>query len=528
MWTDQPIFLIQLRAYLRLHDLWLAWNDERTSPMSTICWFGKMHKGREMRQVYQDQWIWNKQLEGPHGDDLKEILERWQRWKARHPRARPVNRAPPVIVNPKGQRLGRRDDGVASDNDEDYTSDDGFVVRSDEDEEGETESGSERNTSEDDLVDGREGEDGVDELPDVVHGSTESEDEVNPGSLTLPEGADDAWESHRSETDEPRHVADTEIRDSSSPSAENTFSTLAPRTPSRSMTRRRIWSKAQLSSHNTPAGFDTSFGSGSDSDDAPLVPTMTPRTQGLLTPMQSSGPNGSRKRKMIMLGSSASASESDTVVSTPSRRRKKVVIEWDRFDDNCGDGGESGGGAGEDLSDAVHGSSESEDEGEDSDAAINYDYITGIGLGKPCSAGDRRKLHKVANAYAELEAELTRLRQEKSSLEAQVKDLTKGKRRLPITPTKAPSTRILLTPLESSGTKETGMNTALVDLLQAPAHTGSDCGSDSDDQPLVPRRQSKAGAIATPRSSQSRISCSDRSMDVTPSKQRERANRRKS
>lgn len=63
--------------------------------------------------------------------ELKSIEQRYRAWELAHPR-RHRARASRVVLNRVGMRLGPGDDRPASDNDEDYDSDGGFVVADDE------------------------------------------------------------------------------------------------------------------------------------------------------------------------------------------------------------------------------------------------------------------------------------------------------------------------------------------------------------------------------------------------------------
>lgn len=69
---------------------------------------------------------------------------------------------------------------------------------------------------------------------------------------------------------------------------------------------------------------------------------------------------------------------------------------------------------------------EAEDSGAESEA-VTHDFITRLGRGEDYEK--RRKLRKVANATEDLQAENIILKQEIDSLKAQIKDLTKGKKR---------------------------------------------------------------------------------------------------
>ncbi|KAI1415157.1 hypothetical protein F5Y13DRAFT_156753 [Hypoxylon sp. FL1857] len=107
--------------------------DERKSPLSTTVWFGK-YKGHELRVLYTrpERWRWLLRNCRHWAPALRNIEERYRAYRRKHPRRVPASRAPAMIVNPTGERLGPHDDRPASDNDESYDSDDGFVVRSDE------------------------------------------------------------------------------------------------------------------------------------------------------------------------------------------------------------------------------------------------------------------------------------------------------------------------------------------------------------------------------------------------------------
>ncbi|KAI1215039.1 uncharacterized protein F4807DRAFT_18510 [Annulohypoxylon truncatum] len=128
---EKPNTLLQ--GFRDLHDQYTAWLDEKYSPLSTKVWFGQ-HRGHELRVIYNSPRRWNWLVHNTvWGPELAGIEERYLSWKARQqPRRRPVARARPVIENPVGSRLGPADDRVASDNDEPYDSDGGFVVSDDE------------------------------------------------------------------------------------------------------------------------------------------------------------------------------------------------------------------------------------------------------------------------------------------------------------------------------------------------------------------------------------------------------------
>ncbi|KAI0133034.1 hypothetical protein F4776DRAFT_137323 [Hypoxylon sp. NC0597] len=119
--------------FRELHDEYMNWLDERRSPLSTIVWFGK-YKGHELRVLYTRprRWSWLIRNCTHWAPALKSIAERYRAYKQKHPRKPPISRGRPIIANPTGESLGPMDDRLASDNDESYDSDDGFVARSDE------------------------------------------------------------------------------------------------------------------------------------------------------------------------------------------------------------------------------------------------------------------------------------------------------------------------------------------------------------------------------------------------------------
>lgn len=116
------------REFREIHDLYTAWLDERRSPLSTKVWFGK-HQGHEIRVLYNAprrwRWLVRNTVWGP---ELASIEQRFTAWRAKHPRRNPAPRARPVILNPVGEKLGLYDDRAASDNDEPYNTDGGFIV----------------------------------------------------------------------------------------------------------------------------------------------------------------------------------------------------------------------------------------------------------------------------------------------------------------------------------------------------------------------------------------------------------------
>ncbi|KAI0897841.1 hypothetical protein F4806DRAFT_507621 [Annulohypoxylon nitens] len=116
------------REFREIHDLYTAWLDERRSPLSTKVWFGK-HQGHEIRVLYNAprrwRWLVRNTVWGP---ELASIEQRFTAWRAKHPRRNPAPRARPVILNPVGEKLGLYDDRAASDNDEPYDTDGGFIV----------------------------------------------------------------------------------------------------------------------------------------------------------------------------------------------------------------------------------------------------------------------------------------------------------------------------------------------------------------------------------------------------------------
>lgn len=72
---------------------------------------------------------------GKWRDDLLQVEQRYLVWRRTHPGREYAHRAPATIVHPMGEKLEPKDDRAASDNDEDYDSDGGFVVSDDQEDE---------------------------------------------------------------------------------------------------------------------------------------------------------------------------------------------------------------------------------------------------------------------------------------------------------------------------------------------------------------------------------------------------------
>ncbi|KAI1870008.1 uncharacterized protein JN550_005598 [Neoarthrinium moseri] len=114
-------------------------------PGETVMWFGK-HEGSRLRDL-DEGYCWalvEYSYQHPHSlnwrRSLQDILRRHSACKyvacrRRSTRPQSSSRRTRIVLNPVGKRLGRQDDGIASDNDESYDSDDGFVVKTDEENE---------------------------------------------------------------------------------------------------------------------------------------------------------------------------------------------------------------------------------------------------------------------------------------------------------------------------------------------------------------------------------------------------------
>ncbi|KAI9650675.1 hypothetical protein NHQ30_000697 [Ciborinia camelliae] len=189
--------------YNRYND-WLdrKHNRSKKSPGSIAIWFGE-DKGREFRQVRNQprKWRW---LITPGNcrwrPRLLEIDRQYQKWLEGHRRKPSQYRKRPEIVNPRGERLGREDDGAASDVGS-YVSDDGFVVAdedeaSDDDEGEDTESDTEIFEENESHVD-RRGEDNKE-----LDASSDSET-VESDTDSLPNLEDQGSNAKESESDVP-------------------------------------------------------------------------------------------------------------------------------------------------------------------------------------------------------------------------------------------------------------------------------------------------------------------------------------
>ncbi|KAI0026250.1 hypothetical protein F4780DRAFT_17792 [Xylariomycetidae sp. FL0641] len=141
-----------LVVYREVHDEYLAWLDQRRSPLSDRVWFGQ-DKGHELRVLYGQprKWRWLLQNCTKWSKVLRDIERRYLQYRAsRPPRRTGGPRAPRVVVNPVGERLGPRDDYPSSDNYyEDYDSDDGFVVRTEDEDSEDYETGGDSDETDD-------------------------------------------------------------------------------------------------------------------------------------------------------------------------------------------------------------------------------------------------------------------------------------------------------------------------------------------------------------------------------------------
>ncbi|CAG8949791.1 hypothetical protein HYFRA_00004114 [Hymenoscyphus fraxineus] len=116
---------------LRFERLYAKYISTARSPMSYKIWFGE-YRGHEMRKIYGSK-RWEYLLRSD--SDIKKMLlwieDRWFEWKEAHPERRVgTERAQHVIMNPVGEKLGPWTDRDFE-QDEDYDSDDGFVVKDD-------------------------------------------------------------------------------------------------------------------------------------------------------------------------------------------------------------------------------------------------------------------------------------------------------------------------------------------------------------------------------------------------------------
>ncbi|OTB07846.1 hypothetical protein M426DRAFT_8443 [Hypoxylon sp. CI-4A] len=119
-----------MAAFVELNERWMNWLDEdqNKSPLSTIVWFGK-YQGHDVRLLYSRErlWAWYTSTDCYWAPELRDIGRRYLVWRKRHPRRRTFRRTPSKHQNRVGQKLGPWNDGAASDNDEDYDTDGGFV-----------------------------------------------------------------------------------------------------------------------------------------------------------------------------------------------------------------------------------------------------------------------------------------------------------------------------------------------------------------------------------------------------------------
>ncbi|KAI2473862.1 hypothetical protein F4781DRAFT_427098 [Annulohypoxylon bovei var. microspora] len=241
-----------LQEFRQLHDEYTSWLDERQSPLSTKVWFGK-HKGHELRILYTRprrwRWLVKNTVWGP---ELDGIGRRYLAYKAKHPRRLPVSRARPVILNPVGERLGPADDRAASDNDEDYDTDDGFIVNSDEEMEY-------SDSDEGDSYEDEEDEDGEYFTDSDNSGTIEDEEMVE---VLSNHGDSDSSSSLPSLAEIVRRSASKKTPSKSTPRSKNRFQPYPNSTPTKSKSTFR---KYVISSDD-------------DDDEDDDVPIFTPST----------------------------------------------------------------------------------------------------------------------------------------------------------------------------------------------------------------------------------------------------------
>ncbi|KAI1878989.1 hypothetical protein JX265_003166 [Neoarthrinium moseri] len=108
---------LNLARFRELHTKYLDRRYETQCCLSTIVWFGE-YKGHEIRKLPRGRWRW-----------LLNNCDKWRR------SLQDILRRHSALLDPVGKRLGPQDDGIASDNDESYNSDGGFVVKTDEEDE---------------------------------------------------------------------------------------------------------------------------------------------------------------------------------------------------------------------------------------------------------------------------------------------------------------------------------------------------------------------------------------------------------
>lgn len=314
--------------------------------MSTKVWFGKF-KDHEVRVLYDAprRWRWLINNCWKWREDLLDIHRRYKIWRSkRPPKHYHAPRAPREVVNPMGEKLGLRDDGVASDADESYDSDDGFIVPDDyestdaEDPEYDTEEPAyETDDPEHDdegLLESEDEDTGIslEDLLKDIQGDTavaEREDKQGGPSLSLKhsrhnpnaEDKDDddlIFQGVSKNRNDP--YTPSEDTDGSLPSLRDIFKT--PSAPKPTPGRHRLLTRSQAKQRHQTSTIDSS--------DTDLEAPPAKRNTASLSPQR-------RRRSHIVISDSDSESDSDTPIISPSKRRRQITRKQPSVDSDSSD-----------------------------------------------------------------------------------------------------------------------------------------------------------------------------------------------
>lgn len=271
--TKTLTMVVKLFRFREIHTRYLDWLDLGRSPLSATIWFGK-YKGHELRILYTRprRWDWLIKNCGKWRRALLDMVRRYKIWREIHGPDWLMRRRQPrqstqgiIVINKVGRSLGPWDEKPLSDVDEDYDSDDGFVVadtETDTDADQDQDQSSTEDSVFEQMSDGGESEvldDGdydVVQQSSMVVGTMTSDDEATPQkdsekdmrrqAINLMNGSDDG-------------------SDSDLPTLETTF-----RTPKK---RRLVRRRAIDSDADTPTRRSNTRGSD-DEDDVSGTPTQ--------------------------------------------------------------------------------------------------------------------------------------------------------------------------------------------------------------------------------------------------------------
>ena len=246
-----------------------------------------------------------------------DIQRRYKVWKSKQPpKQRGAPRAQREVVNPVGEKLGLSDDGVASDADEDYDSDDGFIVPDDD----ESTDAEDPGYDTEDLLKSEDEDNGT-SLDDLFkdleedNAAADLEDRHSASSLSPRQSRDNA--NARDKDDDLISLGAGKKGRECRGLSEDTESSISslhdlfrpPAAPKPGSGKHRLLTRSQAKKRHQA--------STPDSSDTELEAPPAKRNTTPLSPHK-------RRRSYMVISSSDSASDSDTPLISPSKKRRQV------------------------------------------------------------------------------------------------------------------------------------------------------------------------------------------------------------